>query len=112
MTIQNPVKLSNLLFWFCSELAVLFMHFYILTFWERISDAIHGTHRTYLAWVEFLLAAYVYFAFCPCGRFVALMPEMTVTTSISVNVTVVNQYPHVAVWTWAILITTVPMANV
>ena len=53
-----------------------------------------------------------YVTFWPCGRWVALMPEITVTTSISVNVTVVNQYPHVAVWTWAILITTVPIANV
>ncbi len=39
------------------------------------------------------------------------MPEMTVTTSISVKTTVANQYPHAAVWTWAILIITVPMAN-
>ena len=41
----------------------------------------------------------------------ALMPEMTVVTSISVKTTVANQYPQGAVWTWAILIITVPMAK-
>jgi hypothetical protein len=36
-------------------------------------------------------------------RWVALMPEITVTVSIIRYVIVANQFPQAAVWTWAII---------